>query len=39
MKLSEEISEPEPETDVEIISEDAIMSVDNKVIIKEKIIK
>ena len=39
MKLSEEISESEPETDVEIISEDAIMSVDNKVIIKEKIIK
>ena len=39
MKLSEEISESEPETDVEIISEEAIMSVDNKVIIKEKIIK
>ena len=39
MKLSEKISEPEPETDVEIISEDAIMSVDNKVMIKEKIIK
>ena len=38
-KLSEEISESEPETDVEIISEEAIMSVDNKVIIKEKIIK
>ena len=39
MKLSEKISEPEPETDVEIIFEDAIMSVDNKVMIKEKIIK
>ena len=39
MKLSKEISESEPETDVEIISEEAIMSVDNKVIIKEKIIK
>ena len=39
MKLSEKISEPEPETDVEIISEEAIMSVDKKVIIKEKIIK
>ena len=39
MKLIEEIPESEPETDVEIISEEAIMSVDNKVIIKEKIIK
>ena len=39
VKLSEEISESEPETDVEIISEETIMSVDNKVIIKEKVIK
>ena len=39
MKLSEKISESEPETDVEIISAEAIMSVDNKVIIKEKITK
>ena len=38
MKANEEISEsqPEPETDLEITSEEAILSVKDKVIIEEK---
>ena len=40
MKANEEILKPEPETetDTEITSEEAIMSVNDKVIIEEKII-
>ena len=36
MKLNEKLTEPEPESDTEITSEEAVMSVDDKVIIKEK---
>ena len=38
MKANEETLEPEPETETEIISEEAIMSVIDEVIIEEKII-
>ena len=37
MKQNEEIEGSEPETDTEIVSEKAVMSFDNKVIVKEKI--
>ena len=38
MKANEETLEPEPETETEITSEEAIMSVIDEVIIEEKII-
>ena len=38
MKANEEILEPEPETETEITSEEAIMSVNDEVIIEEKIV-
>ena len=38
MKGNEETLEPEPETETEITSEEAIMSVIDEVIIEEKII-
>ena len=38
MKANEEIFDPEPETETEITSEEAIMSVNDKVTIEEKII-
>ena len=38
MKANEKILEPEPETETEITSEEAIMSINDKVIIEEKII-